>query len=134
MPRTTRPQRPAAGEDGTALVLVPAMMLVLIVLAGIAVDLVASHVAQRSLYRTVSAAADDAAGMIDGRRLQADGSLTIDDAAAERVVRTRLATSDLPGPVTEAVVDTDDTTVEVRVRVLIPRIFLRAVPGADDAR
>ena len=111
--------------------LVPAMMLVLIALAAIAVDLVAAHAAQRSLYRTVSAAADDAAGMIDARRVQQDGALVVDRDAAERVVRARLDATDLPGPLLGSEVTVGDTTVDIRVRVRIRHIFLDPLPGFD---
>ncbi len=54
-------------ERATALVMVPAVALVFIVLAAIALDLTAVAGVQRSAERTLAAAVDDAAGMIDGR-------------------------------------------------------------------
>jgi len=98
----------------------------------VAVDLTAIHAAQRSLYRTVSAAADDAAGMVDRRRIQQDGVVVVDPEAARRVVRARLATADLPGTVDEVLVATDATSVEVTVRVRIEHLFLGVVPGVAD--
>ena len=130
--RSTLPTRRAMTERATALVLVPTMMLVLVALAAVAVDLTAIHAAQRSLYRTVSAAADDAAGMVDRRRIQQDGVVVVDPEAARRVVRARLATADLPGTVDEVLVATDARSVEVTVRVRIEHLFLGVVPGVDD--
>ena len=132
MPRTTLRTRRAAAERATALVLVPALALVLIVLGAIAVDLVAAHAAQRSLHRVVSAAADDAAGMVDARSYQRDGVLRIDPTAAERVVRARLRTADLPGRIETTTVTVGDTTVDVQVRATVPHVFLGALPGAAD--
>lgn len=130
--RTIRQRHRAVTDRGTAMFLVPAMMLVVIALAAIAVDLVASHAAQRSMFRTASAAADDAAGMIDARRLQRDGALVVDRDAAQRVVRARLDVDDLPGQLLESVVTVQDTTVEVRLRVRVRHIFLDSVPGIDS--
>ena len=125
-------RRRAATERATTLVLVPAMMLVLIALAAVAVDLTAVHMAQRSLYRVASAAADDAAGMLDTRRIQIDGALRIDCRAARRVVIARLRAADLPGPVLDLTVTCTDDMVDIRARVAVPHMFMGAVPGAPD--
>ncbi len=118
-------------ERATALVLVPAMTLVLLVLAAIAVDLAGEHAAQRSVERAVTAATDDAAGMIDSRRLQTDGELIIDPAAADRVLRAQLAAAQLPGTVERLDLTIDDEVVDVRVRVRIRHLFLGVLPGSD---
>lgn len=120
------------GERATALVLVPAMALVLIVLAAIAVDLSAVAGVQRGVERVAAATADDAAAMIDRRAHQVDGTIRVDRTAAERMVRARLDRARLPGRVVGLRVETTDTTVEVSVRVESPHIFLRAVPGMAD--
>jgi hypothetical protein len=113
-------------------VLVPALMLVLITLAAVGVDMALLHGAQRSLYRTASASADDAAGMLDGRRLQQDGSIQVDCDAARRVVTARMAVADLPGRLSSVTIDCDARTVTVRLRVAVDHVFLGAVPGLDD--
>jgi hypothetical protein len=132
VPRTTRRTRRAVTERASALVLVPALALVLVVLGAIAVDLVAAHAAQRSLHRVVSAAADDAAGMVNTRSYQRDGILRVDPTAAERVVRARLRTADVPGRIVSTIVTVEDTTVDVRVRAMVPHVFLGALPGTAD--
>jgi hypothetical protein len=109
------------------------MALVLIVLAAIALDLTAVAGSQRAVERVAAAAADDAAGMLDGRAHQLDGSVRIDRDVAERVVRARIDTADLVGEVRELRVDVSDTTVDVVIRVESPHLFLRAVPGIGDA-
>jgi hypothetical protein len=131
LPRRAATER-ATTERATTLVLVPAMMLVLIALAAVAIDLTAVHVAQRSLYRTVSAAADDAAGMLDTRRIQLDGRLQVDCPSARRVIDARLRSADLPGPMLDLNVMCTDDRVDVRARVAVQHVFLAAVPGAPD--
>ena len=118
----TRPSR------GTALMLVPASILVFFVLGSIAIDLTAVFLAQRS----VSAAADDAAAMLDTRLIQQNGELRIDIAAAERVARAhisaRVPAASLRGPVI-VIVSTDRKSIEVRITVRVPHIMMRALPG-----
>ncbi len=116
--------------------LVPAMTLVVFVLVGIAVDLSMVHSAHRSLHRSVSAAADDAAGMIDQREMQLTGDLRIDAAAAQRVAAAHLATARLPGDLVELRTDVDPSggTVTVIATVVVRRILLpaSASTGRDE--
>lgn len=135
--RTRRPARPTdrrcrGPETASALVLVPSMMLVLLCLGGIAVDLSLVHGAHRSAHRVVTAAADDAAAMIDTEALQLTGDLRIDPAAARRVALAQLATMSLPGDVVGSPtvdVDADGSTVTVTVTLVVDHVMLRAVPG-----
>lgn len=117
--------------------LVPAMTLVVVALAGIAVDLSALHSAHRSLHRSVSAAADDAAAMIDQRHLQLTGEVRIDAAAAQRVTAAHLATVSLPGELVELRTDVDRArgTVTVTATVVVRRILLPASvsSGRDES-
>ena len=119
-------------ERATALVLVPAMALVFIVLAAIALDMTVVAGVQRAAERELSGAADDAAGMLDGRAHQHDGSVHIDAIAAERVIRSRLDVADLPGRVVDLTITVSDDVVDVTARVESPHIFLRSVPGMGD--
>jgi hypothetical protein len=119
-------------ERATAAMLAPAMALVLVVLAAIALDLSAVAGTQRAAERVVAAAADDAAGMLDGRAHQHDGSVRVDREAAVRIVKAHLDAADLPGRLRDLDVLVTDTTVDVTVRVESPHLFLRAVPGMDD--
>src|SRR3954453_130837 len=107
MPPTCRPRPHVPGDDrarrrrtserATALSVVPAMTLVLLALAGIAVDLTALHGAHRSVHRSVWAAADEGAGVGDGREGQASGRAVIDPEAATRLATAHLPTAQLPG-------------------------------------
>lgn len=142
---TTPPPRPAPtdrpvptdrrSERASALVLVPTMLLVLLCLAGIAIDLSLLHGAHRGAHRVVSAAADDAAAMIDPELLQLTGELRIDPDAARRVATAQVGTMSLPGrqvgPV-QVTVSADGATVSVRVTVEIDHVVLRSLPGRPD--
>lgn len=125
-------RRTGLPERATALVLVPAMLLVFIVLAAIALDLSAVAGAQRGVERVASAAVDDAAGMLDGRQHQLDGSVRIDRERAQRYVLARIEAAHIPGRVVDADVRVTDTTVDALLRVETPHLFLRAVPGMSD--
>lgn len=142
-PTTTRQPPPAQRtepvrarrEAASALILVPAMMLVLFCLGGIAIDMTLVHGAHRSAHRVVSAAADDAAGMIDAAALQRTGELTIDPVAARQVALDQIDAMRLPGRVVDGPsvgVAAAGDTVTVAVTLEIDHVMLRAVPGHDD--
>lgn len=135
---TIRPQPLVAAtetprsERASALILVPSMTLVLMCLGAIAIDLSLLHGAHRSAHRIVSAAADDAAAMIDTEELQRSGDLVIDPSRARTIVQAHLDTASLPGrPIGEARVDVDPgaATVTVTVELLVEHVMLRSVPG-----
>lgn len=117
------------------MMLVPALMLVLICLGTIAIDLALLHGAHRSAHRIVSAAADDAAAMIDTDELQRTGTLVVDRSRAVRVVNVHMATARLPGELASdpsVRVGSDGSTVTVTVELLIDHVMLRAVPGRPE--
>jgi len=118
--------------------LVPAITLVLIALAAVAIDLVLVHSGQRAAYRAASGAVDDAAGMIDHRLVQLTGDVRIDRDAARAVIEARLRgpAADLPGRVTGLEIDFPEfpggTVVTVHLELAVPHVFLGSVPGIDD--
>jgi Flp pilus assembly protein TadG len=124
-------QVPTRGDErGTTLLLFPAAVMVLLVLATIAVDLSAQHLARRELHRAASVAADDAAAMIDRGATRRTGQAHIDPAAAERVVRFELAVAHLPGPLIgppRVTVDDATGTVHVTVTMEVEPVFGRIV-------
>jgi hypothetical protein len=138
----TLPDR-TRSERASALVLVPALVLVLIVLGSLAVDVAVAHAVQRDLSRSLSAAADDAAAMIDQRRLQTDGTVRLDEEAARRVVRAHLGVlvdelgpgadgADHPRDIRSCDVVVTESTVTIRVVAEVPRVFLSALPDVAD--
>ncbi len=129
------PVRRPWSEAASALILVPALMLVLMCLGGIAVDLSLLHAAHRAAHRVTTAAADDAAAMIDTEHLQMTGELRIDPDRARRVARANLELGELPGRLAgspDVVVDADGTVVTVTIELDIDHVMLRAVPGHPD--
>lgn len=124
------------GERGTTLLLFPSAVLVLILLAAIAVDMSALHLARRELHRAAGHAADDAAAMIDRATARRTGETRIDPAAAERVVRFELAAARLPGRLVgnpQVSVDSAGDTVEVVATMEVDPVFGRVV-GRDAQR
>ncbi len=111
------------------------MLLVLLCLGGIAIDLSIVHGAHRGAHRVLSAAADDAAGMIDAARLQQTGDLVIDPVAARRVALAQIDAMGLPGsPVQTPTVSVaaDGAIVRISVTIDVDHVMLRALPGHAD--
>ena len=122
-------------ERGTALVLVPTMLLVLLLLGGLAVDMSLLHASQRRAERIAAAAADDAAGMLDLEQIQLTGQLDIEPTAARRVAAAHVTTASQHGADVELVdvrVDASGDRVRVRVRTLTPAVLLRSLPGRAE--
>ena len=94
---SAHPDNRHSPERGSTLLIYPAAVMVLLLLAAIAIDLSALHLARRELIAATSRAADDGAAMIDRAEARRTGATRTDSAAAERVVRDELAVADLPG-------------------------------------
>lgn len=126
--------RPPA-ERGSALILVPAMLMVLLALGAIAIDLSVLHGAHRSLHRIASGAADDAAAMLDEEQLQVDGQLRIDAHAARQVVDAHLDAARMPGTLTAArtSISDDGAAVTVELTAEVDHVLLAAIPGTDPS-
>lgn len=118
-------------ERGTALVLVPALFLVVLSLGAVAVDLSLVHAAHRDAHRVASSAADDAAAMLDERQLQLDGTLRLD---AERAVRTASAhvqAAKFAGSLVDLDVVVGETTVDVTLTLDVRHVVLPALADGD---
>lgn len=120
-------------EQGSALILVPAMLMVVLALGAIAVDLSVLHGAHRTLHRIASGAADDAAAMIDAEQLQLDGELRIDDRAARQVVDAHLDAAHVPGTLTAArtSISEDGAVVTVELTAAVDHVLLATIPGTE---
>lgn len=124
-------------ERGSVLLLFPAAVVVLLVLAAIAVDLSMLHAARRELLAVASQAADDGAAMVDRDELHRSGRVVLDPTRAERVVRAAFGVARLPATLVgppDVVVDGAAGTVTVTAAVRVDRFFGGGVPGAapDD--
>lgn len=118
-----------SAERGSVLLLIPAAVLIVVILASLAVDQAVVFGAQRDLVATAQAAANDAAAVgIDPDAVRAGSGLAYDDSRIDRAVRAAAARAD--GQVV-ASWERHGTVIVVRLRRRVARIFARAVPGAS---
>ena len=121
-------------ERGSALLLMPAGVLLVLLLGALAVDHALAFMAERQVANLAAAAANDAAtAALDRAQLYADGAVVLDPvlarAAAEATVGAQLP-GRLEGVALDVVVDPVAATVTVRVTGTVPYLFSDAVPGA----
>lgn len=122
------------GARGSALMLVPATVLILFVLGAIAVDLTAIHLGQRDLQAALTDAANDAAaGALDEGRLRAGLGYRVDEDTAWLIAMDVLATKGVlrdvvEGPTVEVAADGNVTITAAR---RVPHVFGRALPGVS---
>ena len=122
-----------ADQRGSTLMLMPAGLLVVLILASIAVDMAIVQLRQRQAHDLASAAANDAATAAADQVGLRRGTYVVDGDAADEVVAGIVGASELA----PLVVGTPDVTVTGDgVRVLIELradyIFAGVMPGAPD--
>ena len=128
-----RPVEPAApvAERGSALALVPAGFLVLVLLASLAVDSAVAYLGQQQLHDALAAAANDAvtAGL-DNASFYLHGSLVLDRAAVAQTVCASVAAQHDSGlhDITLSVAIEGDS-VRVAGSAVVDAVFGRAIPG-----
>jgi uncharacterized membrane protein len=125
-----RKRRP---DRGSVLMLLPACVLVVIVLASIAVDMAMVHLRQREALDLAASAANDAvtAGA-DPDRLRA-GGFDLDAGAVQATVDRAIAASDLaPHLAGRPTVRIAGDTVEVSLTVEADYLFTGALPGTPE--
>jgi Flp pilus assembly protein TadG len=120
-------------ERGSVLMLMPAAVLVLVILASIAVDFAIVGMRARELHNAAAAAANDAAtAALSSEGLRA-GETWVDTAAAERVAARSLSARgielDAPPRVS---VSLDGREVTVTLHASYDYVFAPAIPGAPD--
>jgi Flp pilus assembly protein TadG len=120
-------------DRGTVLMLMPAAMVVLLVLASIMVDFTIVGMRSRELHNAASAAANDAATAALSAEALRTGDTHIDVDAARVVAARTLATQgialDRPATVT---VSLDGREVTVTLHATHDYLFAPVVPGAPD--
>lgn len=134
--------RSPARERGSVLLLFPAGLFVVLVLAAIAVDSSIAFLGERELAGAVVAAANDAATQaLSNRGFYRDGNVELDTAEVERVaeerVRTSLDADRHRGLAVQArVVRPSGSACTWSVRVeassTVAYLFARALPGGPD--
>lgn len=117
-------------ERGSALLLVPAGVLVLLVLGAIAVDAAVAFLGQREVSNAAAAAANDAATVaLSDRAFYMSGALEVDTGLAVDVAKRSVAARTARGvEVVDVAVDADGARVCVTVRGRVPYVFARALP------
>jgi hypothetical protein len=124
----------AERERGSALMLMPAGLLIVLVLASIAVDMSLVHLRKRQAFELAAAAANDAAGAgVDQGLVRTTHAYVLDPARTRAVVGDVVAASelasDLAGP---PVVTVTGAAVRVELTLDADYIFADIVPGAPD--
>ena len=130
-----RHRAPTRSDRASVLMLVPASMLIVLVMASIAVDMALVQLRQRQAYDLAASAANDAATAAADQGALRAGSYVVDPQAAREVVARVVAASDLaPEVVGAPSVRVTGEGVEVEVAVYADYIFAGVVPGAPDGR
>ena len=128
-------------QRGSALILVPAAVLVLVILGAIAVDMSIVLLGQRELANMAAAAANDAAtaaiskeAFYRGGSGRAPGEVQIDDGEARHVVAHVLDVEVPRGvKVTRFDVQAPGSQVCVTVEGRVEYLFARAIPGVPHS-
>ena len=125
-----------SSESGSALMLVPAAVLILVVLGALVVDNATVWLGQRELGAAAGVAATDAASAIDDAAFYGTGQVRLDPARAVTVALRSVAAQDLRGVVLTAPPDVEVQGRQVCVSLngVVHPIFGRAVPGFGQPR
>jgi hypothetical protein len=124
-------------ERGSVLLLVPAGVLIVLVLASIAVDFALAFMGEREVASLASHAANDAvAAALDEEHLRATGDYRLDPDLVRRVVEATIDASstevDLEPPVVE-IVDVDgEPAVRVTLTGHVDYLFAPSLPGGPE--
>lgn len=118
-------------ERGSALILFPAGVLAVLVLAAIAMDLSLVHLARREAITVAESAANDATTYgLDEHLFRSGGGYALDPgrvrAAIDRSIVAAGVGEHLDGPPRVTI---DGTTVRVQVALQVDYVFARALPG-----
>jgi len=130
----TRTGRRRGGDRGSVLILMPACLLIVLVLASIAVDMTLVHLRQRQAMDVAASAANDAvtAG-VDVGALRA-GQFRVEPSAARRVVARTVAASQIGRHVVGSPrVVVDGERVEVSLTLEADYLFTAVMPGTPDS-
>ena len=131
MRRGARPRT----DRASVLMLVPAAMLIVLVMASIAVDMALVQLRQRQAHDLAASAANDAATAAADQGALRAGRYVVDPESARGVVGQVVAASDLaPDVVGAPAVRLTPEGVEVEVAIYADYIFAGVVPGAPDGR
>ena len=132
----------ADGQRGSVLLLFPAAVLIVLVLAAITVDSSIAFLAQRELANATAAAANDAAGLaVDSQAFYQGDRIELNPYAVEAVAveRVRLAIDQSRHRALDVRVTASPPagpgcpwTVQVSASSRVPYVFAKALPGGPD--
>ena len=120
-------------DRASVLLLVPAALLIVLVMASIAVDMSLVHLRRRQAYDLAAGAANDAVtAAADEGSLRA-GGYRVDPDRAQQVVERIVAASDLaPDVAASPTVRVTGDSVAVEVSLYADYIFAGVIPGTPD--
>lgn len=119
------------GERGSAMMLMPAAVLVILVLGALAVDVAVVHLGERQAFGAATGAANDAATYgIDPSSLRRVGEPVIDPARARHAALASLSGEQTLDPDAAPVVEVEGPSVTVTVTLRVDYIFSQGLPGA----
>lgn len=131
--RARKAPGPAAGcgEDGSALILVPAAVLIVVMLGAIAVDSGAAFFAQRELAQAAQTAAEDATRTIQPGAFYNGGHVILEATMADQVATAAVKAQDMRGLQLDgpASVQVSGAQVCVSLTARVPLVFGKAIPG-----
>jgi hypothetical protein len=120
-------------DRGSVLMLVPAGLLIVLVMASIAVDMALVQLRQRQAHDLAAGAANDAATAAADQAALRTGDVLVDGDRAQAVVAQIVAASELaPQVVGTPRVSVAGGRVEVEISLYADHIFAGVVPGAPD--
>lgn len=115
------------------LLLFPAAVLAVLVLAAVTLDVGLTHVRAQQLRSVAASAANDAVGALDIDALRSRGTVSFDPVAAERLVRHSIAAGPLPRATLESVTFTHPSPsrwgVAVTLSMDVRFVIAPALPG-----
>ena len=129
-----RRNRRRGADSGTVLLLFPAAVLVMLVLAAVTLDVGLTHVRAQQLRSAAASAANDAVGALDIDALRSHGTVSFDTAHAQRLARAAVAGGPVPHARVESVAfarrPPGRWEVAVTLSVYVRFVIAPALPGA----
>ncbi|HET6950267.1 MAG TPA: hypothetical protein VFI47_07825 [Acidimicrobiales bacterium] len=125
--------RATRGDGASTLMLMPAGLLVVLIMASIAVDMSVVQLRQRQAHDLASAAANDAATAAADQVALRAGTYVADEEVADAVVIQVVMASEL-APLVVGTPDVQVTAdgVEVELAIRAEYVFAGVMPGAPD--
>ena len=131
----TERERGAEHDHGSVLLLFPAAVMVVLVLAAIVIDIGLVRVRTQELKSVASSAANDALGAIDVDVLRSTGLITFDRGEAESLVRAAVSSGPLPEATVESIVFTQNARgvweIAVTLSMDVDLVIAPSLPGGD---